>query len=171
MLYSLDGDVAFGNSIDRFPALGREKFFWRIERFFGDDLRSDLALQVQQAARLQHAALSITQAAARGGNSLFFYFDGFFGRVNDRLKLLNLGLQRRIAGSDVIFFRAGDPALAINVIEMTFDALGQNVIERGLLVGSKRLFGDKDQAEHALAQLVDDHGAQRQRVVAGAAIG
>ena len=129
-----------------------------------------LPCEIQQAARLQHAAFGVAQAAGGGGHSLFFYFDRVFGRVNDRLKLLHLGLQRRIAGSDVIFFRAGDPALAVNVIEMAFHALGQNVIERGLLVVWQRLVGDEDQAEHAFAQLVDDHGAQRQRVIAGAAI-
>ena len=54
---------------------------------------------------------------------------------------------------------------------MAFNALGQYVFQRRLLACRQRLVRYKDQPQQPLAQLVHHHGAERQRVIARAAVG
>ena len=61
--------------------------------------------------------------------------------------------------------------MPISVVETSFHAAGENIVQRRLFAGGRRALGHKDQTEQALPQLVDDHCAQGQWIVFGSSIG
>ncbi len=167
----LDGDVALGHAVDVVPKFLGEDLLRRVQTVLGDDPGRDLALRVQQAAGLQQLPLRVAEAAGDRGHRLAFHVHGLQRRIEDRLELAHRGPQGCIAGGHVGRFRAGDPALPIGIVEPSLHPAGKDVFQRRLLTRGQRLLGHEHQTQQALAQLVDRHRAQGQRVVPRAAIG
>ena len=96
------------------------------------------SLRVEQAAGLQGGALGVAEPAVDGGDGLALDVDGFHRALHPRLELGHGKAQRFIAGGNVGGLGAGDPALAISVVEAALDAVVENVVERGLRARRRR---------------------------------
>ncbi len=131
----------------------------------------DLALRIQQAAGFEQRPFRVGQTAGNRRHRLAIRVHRLARRIQHRLQFRQRHAQRPISRRYIRGLRTGNPALAIGVVEPSFDASGEDIVERNLPARGDRLVRHEHQSQQPLAELVDHDRAHGHRVIARAAIG
>ena len=151
---------------------GGEQLLRRVERLPGDHARRDPAPGVEDAARLEQLPLGRGEPAGGGRHRLPVRVHGLERPVDERLQLARAwpaaGRCRRPRTRPRGWPPSSGGSSRRACPWTRPERMSSSV---GCAPAGSAPVGHEHQAEQPLAQLVHHHGAQRQRVVPGAAVG